>query len=171
MEKERRTTRLLLKNDGIQYRARVRRRLGTAVSQTYKETTFALYFLYYRSRQLCVYVRSYVGGRRKCILEKGNIYGRGRFVPADRFIGRDFKADCSYKVKNFSKSGGMCLYILPQTCTYSVMCVCSPYMSNLYCHYEESRHKVSPIFRHRVFFLPYHCLPCYKKIFINNYLL
>lgn len=112
------TTRLLLKNDGIQYRARVRRR-GTAVSQTYKETTFALYFLYYRPRRLCVYARLCVGGRRKCILEKGNVSDRGRFVPADRSIGRDFKADCPYKVKNFSKSEE-CVYIYLHTRTKPV---------------------------------------------------
>jgi len=42
-----RTTRLLLKNDGIQYRARVRRR-GTAVSQTYKETSPSIFFIIVR---------------------------------------------------------------------------------------------------------------------------
>jgi len=33
--------------------------------------------------------------------KKENVSGRGRSVPADRSIGRDFKADCPYKVKNF----------------------------------------------------------------------
>lgn len=91
---------LFLKNDGIQYRARVRRR-GTAVSRTYKETSFTLYFLYYRSPRLCVCA---TWREWKRILEKGNVSRRGRSVPADRSIGRDFKADCPYKVKNFSWS-------------------------------------------------------------------
>lgn len=83
--------------------------------RTYKEeATFTLYFLYYHPAA-CVHarlcLRAYVrmgerAGRRKRILEKGNVSaGRGRSVPADRSIRRDFKADCPYKVKNFfSKS-------------------------------------------------------------------
>lgn len=52
--------------------------------------------------RVCVCV--WLDGHRKRILEEGNVSGRGRSVPADRSIGRDFKADCPYKVKNFPRA-------------------------------------------------------------------
>lgn len=68
----------------------------------------------------CVYTAVCVGGRRKRIREKGNVSGRGRSVPADRSIGRDFKADCSYKVKNFSRSPkSVYTYVLTRALAYT----------------------------------------------------
>lgn len=111
MEVERkaeRTTRFFLKNDGIQYRAPVRRR-GSAVSRTYKEGYLRPLFSLLSFRGDCVYaavasVCARMAVRKRIRKEEGNVSGRGRSVPADRSIGRDFKADCPYKVKNFSRS-------------------------------------------------------------------
>lgn len=136
---------LFLKNDGIQYRARIRRR-GTAVSRTYKETSFTLYFLYYRRD--CVYVRLGVSGN---VSWKKETYlaAEGpspRTVPSDAIS----RLTARIKWKTFLEARRECLcahlraYIcITHTCTRMWwMCITCTSPVYIYSHYEASHQSV-----------------------------
>jgi len=147
-ERWKETMQLLLKNDGIQYRARVRRR-GTAVSQTYKETTFALYFLYYRSRRLRVYSCDRVWVDVENVSWKKETYlaaegSSPRTIPSNAIS----RLTARIKWKTFLEVRRS-VSIYTYTHVY-VLCIANACPVYTYSYYKKRRHKMSPSFIFRL---------------------